>query len=81
MESQFLEFQLLECQLLELQLLEHQSARWLDRESLHDVPWLPADIALLDKLSKIVRPMTREQYSQQTRKLSMWHVGKAPSSK
>lgn len=35
----------------------------------------------LDKLSKIVRPMTREQYSQQTRKLSMWHVGKAPSSK
>ena len=37
-----------------LQLLEHQSARWLDRESLHDVPWLPADIALLDKLSKML---------------------------
>ncbi len=33
-----------------LKLLEHENARWLFREQLYDVEWLPADIGLLKKL-------------------------------
>ena len=35
----------------ELKLLEHEAARWLGRADLHSVDWLPADLALLPKLS------------------------------
>ena len=30
-----------------LELLEHEAARWLDREHLYDVAWLPADLELV----------------------------------
>lgn len=30
-----------------LRLLEHEAARWLDREHLYDVDWLPADRELV----------------------------------
>ena len=33
-------------------LNEHASARWLGREELHAVRWLPADVALLEDLAK-----------------------------
>ena len=33
-------------------LNEHASARWLGKEELHTVRWLPADIALLDDIAK-----------------------------
>lgn len=33
-----------------LVLKEHQAARWLDKNSLSEVEWLPADIALIDRL-------------------------------
>ena len=33
-------------------LNEHESARWLGKEELHTVRWLPADIALLDDIAK-----------------------------
>ena len=35
-----------------LHLNEHASARWLGKEELHSVRWLPADIALLDDIAK-----------------------------
>lgn len=33
-----------------LQLLEAEDARWLDKEHLHTVDWLPADREVVDKL-------------------------------
>lgn len=33
-----------------LELLEHESAKWLDKDSLDSVAWLPADLGLVDKL-------------------------------
>lgn len=40
------------CQVLrgELTLLEAQEGRWLSRSQLHDVPWLPADRVLIEKI-------------------------------
>lgn len=35
-----------------LTLLEHEDARWLSRENLDSVDWLPADQELVDKLKK-----------------------------
>ena len=34
----------------DLVLKEHEAARWLTRENLDSVDWLPADIALIEKL-------------------------------
>ncbi len=31
-------------------LLEHEAAKWLDKDSLDSVAWLPADLGLVDKL-------------------------------
>lgn len=31
-------------------LKEHESARWLDKESLYSVEWLPADVSLIEKI-------------------------------
>ena len=36
----------------ELKLLEAESARWLLKEELYDVKWLPADILLIEKIKK-----------------------------
>lgn len=33
-----------------LELLEHEAAKWLDKDSLDTVDWLPADLGLVDKL-------------------------------
>lgn len=33
-----------------LVLKEHQAARWLNQDSLSEVEWMPADIALIDRL-------------------------------
>ena len=33
-----------------LQLKEHEAARWLSKENLFSVDWLPADIELIDIL-------------------------------
>ena len=33
-------------------LKEHEAARWLKKQQLNDVDWLPADITLIEKLSK-----------------------------
>ena len=34
----------------DLVLKEYESARWLDKESLYSVEWLPADVALIEKI-------------------------------
>lgn len=38
----------------EIQLKEAEAARWLTRETLYDVPWLPADLALIPVLEKLL---------------------------
>jgi len=38
----------------ELTLLEHSAAKWLDKESLNSVEWLPADIDIIEKLKGIL---------------------------
>ena len=37
-----------------LTLLEHESAKWLSKETLDSVDWLPADLGLIAKLKKIL---------------------------
>lgn len=36
----------------ELKLLEAESARWLTKDNLYDVQWLPADLELIDMIKK-----------------------------
>lgn len=38
----------------ELKLLEHEAARWLTKETLRYVDWLPADLLILDKIEEIL---------------------------
>ena len=44
------------CTILEgnLNLLEHESAKWLSKETLDSVDWLPADLGLIAKLKEIL---------------------------
>ena len=37
-----------------LTLLEHEAAAWLDREHLHSVKWLPADVEILDEIGRLL---------------------------
>ena len=37
-----------------LELLEHEAARWLTKESLRTVDWLPADQLILDKIEELL---------------------------
>lgn len=39
----------------ELILLEAESARWLTKDTLYDVQWLPADITLIAEIEKQMR--------------------------
>lgn len=43
------------CSLLNdaLHLNEHEAARWLSKEELNNVKWLPADLVILEKLQTI----------------------------
>ena len=34
-----------------LVLKEHEAARWLDKEKLYSVDWLPADVSLIEKVA------------------------------
>lgn len=44
------------CEILEgeLVLKEHESARWLCKEEMFDVNWLPADITLIEKIVEVM---------------------------
>lgn len=37
----------------EFVLKEHKAAKWLSKETLYSVDWLPADVSLIDKISKL----------------------------
>lgn len=39
----------------ELKLLEHEDGRWLDKESLRSMDWLPADKLILDKIEETLK--------------------------
>lgn len=39
----------------DLHLREHEAARWLSREQLDEVGWLPADIQLIPKIAKLLQ--------------------------
>lgn len=36
----------------DLVLKEHEAAKWLSREQINDVDWLPADITLIEQIKK-----------------------------
>ncbi|MCM1399344.1 MAG: 8-oxo-dGTP diphosphatase MutT [Clostridium sp.] len=36
----------------ELKLLEAETARWLTKDELYDVPWIPADMKLIEEIEK-----------------------------
>lgn len=38
----------------ELRLLEHEAAKWLTKQELHDVAWLPADVEVVDAVEKLL---------------------------
>lgn len=38
----------------QLDLLEHSAAKWLTKETLTSIDWLPADIAVVNKLKEIL---------------------------
>ena len=42
------------CEIVEgkLVLKEHEAARWLDRNTMDDVEWLPADVTLVGKIKE-----------------------------
>ena len=45
------------CELAENQeiiLLEHENAKWLDKENLYSVDWLPADVDVLEKVEGLL---------------------------
>ena len=44
------------CSIVEgdLVLKEHEAARWLTKEQLYDVDWLPADITIIEKIKRQV---------------------------
>ena len=37
-----------------LQLLEHEAAKWVNKETLSSVDWLPADRLMLDKIEELL---------------------------
>jgi len=38
----------------DLKLLEHEAAKWVNKETLRSVNWLPADELILDKIEEIL---------------------------
>ncbi len=37
-----------------LVLNEHKAAKWLTKDTLYSVDWLPADISLIDKIKEVI---------------------------
>lgn len=37
-----------------LKLLEHEDAKWLTKETLYSVDWLPADVLILQKIEELL---------------------------
>lgn len=45
-----------ECEIIsgKLTLLEHENSAWLNKDNLHSVDWLPADLTILDSVESIL---------------------------
>ena len=43
----------------DITLVEHEAARWLGREELDSVGWLPSDIVVIEELRKILQDAER----------------------
>ena len=41
------------CSIVRGDLKEHEAARWLGKDELMDVEWLPADVRMVDEIKKI----------------------------
>lgn len=55
----------------DLVLKEHEAAKWLTREDLDSVEWLPADITLIEKIDEHLRGVEKEpEVSRKVRKES-----------
>ena len=39
---------------MKIKLLEAEDAKWLTKDTLYDVQWLPADITLISKIEKMM---------------------------
>ena len=39
----------------DLILKEHEAARWLDKDTIDSVNWLPADITIIEKIKEMLR--------------------------
>ena len=52
------------CEILkgDLVLKEHEAARWLTREKLTDVEWLPADVAVVKKIEEVMTPVESSHF-------------------
>ena len=37
-----------------LRLCEHKAAKWLEKEELNSVDWLPADVELMERLRRLL---------------------------
>jgi len=37
-----------------LELKEHEAARWLEKEELDEVDWLPADLQIIDNIGRLI---------------------------
>lgn len=50
------------CEIVEgsLELKEHEAAKWLDRESLYTVDWLPADVGVVERIREDMRSRPRQ---------------------
>ena len=61
-----------------LRLLEHEAARWLRKDQLHEVNWLPADHVLIQEIEKAMKEHSEESGAPDTengaRLLSIWHL-------
>lgn len=38
----------------DLTLKEHEASKWLTKETIHSVDWLPADLGLIDKIEELL---------------------------
>jgi len=50
------------CRILkgDLVLKEHEAARWLTKEQLRDVDWLPADVTIIDDIEEYLERASRD---------------------
>ena len=42
------------CEIVKGELKEHEAARWLSKETLYSVDWLPADVGLIERIKKVL---------------------------